>query len=89
MMTYFSIEYGIIPVVITLSIAHGIGFTLIYAQTVGSVIKWFIGNRSGKKNLKWRLKHMVSPNIMFWICRLYVKYCFEWIWFWSSHMDSN
>ena len=50
MMTYFSIEYGIIPVVITLSIAHGIGFTLIYAQTVGSVIKWFIGNRSGKKN---------------------------------------
>ena len=50
MLTYFSIEYGIIPVVITLSISHGIGFTLMYAQTVGSVIKWFIDNRSGNKD---------------------------------------
>ena len=48
-MTYFSIDYGIYAVVITLSVSHGVGFSLMYAQAIGAVIKWFIGNRKGKK----------------------------------------
>ena len=46
-LTYFSIEHGIFPVILSLSISHGIGFSLIYAQAIGSVIKWFIGNKKG------------------------------------------
>ena len=46
-MTYFSIDYGIYAVALTLSVSHGIGFSLMYAQSIGSVIKWFIGNRKG------------------------------------------
>ena len=48
-MTYFSIGYGIYPVVLTLSVSHGVGFSMMYAQTIGAVIKWFIGNRKGNK----------------------------------------
>ena len=48
-MTYFSINFGIYAVVITLSVSHGVGFSLMYAQAIGAVIKWFIGNRKGKK----------------------------------------
>ena len=48
-MTYFSIDYGIYAVVITLSVSHGIGFSLMYAQAIGAITNWFIGNRTGKK----------------------------------------
>ena len=48
-MTYFSINYGIYAVVMTLSVSHGVGFSLMYAQAIGAVINWFIGNRKGKK----------------------------------------
>ena len=49
-MTYFCIDYGIIPIVFTLSLSHGIGFSLIYPPTIGTVIKWFIDNKSGNSN---------------------------------------
>ena len=48
-MTYFSINYGIYAVVITLSVSHGVGFSLMYAQAIGAITNWFIGNRTGKK----------------------------------------
>ena len=48
-MTYFSIDYGIYAVVITLSVSHGVGFSLMYAQAIGAITNWFIGNRTGKK----------------------------------------
>ena len=48
-MTYFTIDYGIYAVVITLSVSHGVGFSLMYAQAIGTVTNWFIGNRTGKK----------------------------------------
>ena len=48
-MTYFTIDYGIYAVVLTLSVSHGVGFSLMYAQAIGTVIDWFIGNRKGKK----------------------------------------
>ena len=53
-MTYFTIDYGIYAVVITLSVSHGVGFSLMYAQAIGTVIDWFIGNRKGKKcSIHW------------------------------------
>ena len=50
--TYFLLDYGFIPLIFSLSISHGIAFSLIYAQAIGGVIKWFLaGNQGAFKSL--------------------------------------
>lgn len=46
-MTYFTIDHGLIPTVLTLSASHGIGFSLVYAQAIGAAIKWFLNSNKG------------------------------------------
>ena len=46
-MTYFALDHGLVAVVFSLSISHGLGFSLIYAQTIGTVIKWFLRGNQG------------------------------------------
>ena len=41
------IDYGYGPVVYTVSISHGIAFSLIYAQTIGCILKWFLSGNQG------------------------------------------
>ena len=38
-LTYFAVDSGLIAVVFSISISHGIAFSLMYAQTIGCVIK--------------------------------------------------
>ena len=38
-LTYYALDYGLTAVVFSLSISHGIGFSLIYAQAIGAVIR--------------------------------------------------
>ena len=41
-------DYGFGAVVYTVSISHGIAFSLIYAQTIGCILKWFLSGNQGK-----------------------------------------
>ena len=40
-------DYGFGAVVYTVSISHGIAFSLIYAQTIGCILKWFLSGNQG------------------------------------------
>ena len=46
-LTSFTIKYGLIPVVFSMAVTHGVAFGLIYAQAIGSVIKWFLKDNKG------------------------------------------
>ena len=41
MLTSFSIEYGLGPLIFTMSVMHGIGYALIYACAISVVMRWF------------------------------------------------
>ena len=38
--TYFLIDFGLPALIYSLCIAHGIGFSLMYTQTIGCILKW-------------------------------------------------
>ena len=38
-LTYFTVDLGLTAVVLSISISHGIAFSLMYAQSIGCVIK--------------------------------------------------
>jgi len=46
-LTSFTIKYGLVPVVFSMAVTHGVAFGLIYAQAIGSVIKWFLKDNKG------------------------------------------
>ena len=46
-LTSFTIKYGLIPVVFSMAVTHGVAFGLIYAQAIGAVIKWFLKDNKG------------------------------------------
>ena len=45
--TYFLIDYGLPALIYSLCIAHGIGFSLMYTQTIGCILKWFLNGNQG------------------------------------------
>jgi hypothetical protein len=46
-LTSFTIKYGLVPVVFSMAVTHGVAFGLIYAQAIGAVIKWFLKDNKG------------------------------------------
>ena len=39
LLTYFTVDMGLTAIVLSISISHGIAFSLMYAQSIGCVIK--------------------------------------------------
>ena len=45
--TYYLIDYGLPALIYSLCIAHGIGFSLMYTQTIGYILKEFLNGNQG------------------------------------------